>query len=103
MNDHATHNPMQTHLDAFNAAHPDQQTAHLQGEHGWIVRADERTGRTVLLAMHAVAHPADAVVCPDHGVTAVTATYIYTGHDGGCSWAFQAACGCFITEAASCD
>jgi hypothetical protein len=40
----------------------------------------------------------DAVTCPEHGLTTITATYVYTGHAGGCCWAVQAECGCFITD-----
>jgi hypothetical protein len=51
--------PMQTHLDAFDAQHPDQMTAHLRGEHGWTIWPDEEDDLCTLKAMHRVAHQHD--------------------------------------------
>lgn len=101
MNDHATHNPMQSHLDAYAESHPDQMVAHLTGEHGWTVHEHERGDRLVLQAMHRVAHEddtEDAAYCPKHGLATITETYIYTGFAGGCSWALRVACGCLLLD-----
>jgi hypothetical protein len=40
----------------------------------------------------------DAAQCPKHGLTTITETYIFTGHEGHCCWAFTLACGCFLTD-----
>lgn len=56
---------MTSHLDAFNAGHADQMTAHLRGEHGWTVQAHEETDRMFLLAAHLVAHQYAPPAVPD--------------------------------------
>jgi hypothetical protein len=50
---------MQDHLDAFDAQHPQQQTAHLRGEHGWTIWPEEEDDLCTLKAMHRCAHQDD--------------------------------------------
>lgn len=101
MNQNATahQHPMQAHLDAYADSHTDQMAAHMRGEHGWTVHEHELGDRLFLLSAHLVAHQddaADTAECPEHGPQLITQTYIYTSRAGGCSWAQQLACGCFL-------
>ena len=50
-----TSSGMVAHRAAFDGAHPDQQVAHLRGEHGWTVFPSEETDALLLRSMHAAA------------------------------------------------